>query len=114
MREKLPPFASQQSGIARFDHVESCESEEGRDSVEEFWMKAVESRCEGLMIKVGYWSEAVLPGSWFDFFKLLDSGEVLEVPSGKKDSIRRKPLPATYEPGRTSAGHMTSVTDLIC
>ena len=31
--------------------------------------------------------------------KLLDSGEILEEPTQKKDNPRRKPLPATYEPG---------------
>jgi len=69
--------------------VESCESEDGRETIEEFWMKAVESRCEGLMIK------------------LLDSGDVPEESSLKekeKEKIRRKPLPATYRPDkRTSA-----------
>lgn len=32
--------------------MESCESEEGRDAIEEFWLRAIDSRCEGLMIKV--------------------------------------------------------------
>ena len=31
--------------------------------------------------------------------QLLDGGEVLEEPNQKKDKPRRKPLPATYEPG---------------
>lgn len=31
--------------------------------------------------------------------QLLDSGEVLEEPNQRKDRPRRKPLPATYEPG---------------
>ena len=52
LREQLPPFNPGQNGIARFDHVESCESEDGREGIETFWVKAVESRCEGLMIKV--------------------------------------------------------------
>lgn len=39
--------------MARFDHVESVESDEGREAVEEFWQKAIEGRVEGLMIKVG-------------------------------------------------------------
>lgn len=34
------------------DHVESVENSAGREAVEEFWEKAVESKCEGLMIKV--------------------------------------------------------------
>lgn len=29
----------------------------------------------------------------------MDSGDILEDPKGKKDKARRKPLPATYEPG---------------
>lgn len=37
---------------ARFAHVESCESEDGREAVDEFWQRAVEGRSEGLMIKV--------------------------------------------------------------
>jgi DNA ligase 1 len=41
-----------QPGTARFDHVESRESEQGRNAIEEFWLRAVDSRCEGLMIKV--------------------------------------------------------------
>ena len=52
LRKRLPPFIPEQKGIARFGHVESCESEDGRECIEQFWMKAVESRCEGLMIKV--------------------------------------------------------------
>lgn len=75
-----------EAGAARFDHVESCESEEGRRAIEEFWLRAVDSRCEGLMIK------------------LLDHGEVLEATSPKADTSRKQPLPATYEPDkRTSA-----------
>ena len=37
---------------ARMGHVESVENAAGREAVEEFWEKAVESKCEGLMIKV--------------------------------------------------------------
>jgi len=29
------------------------ESEEGRDQIQEFWQRSVESQAEGLMIKVG-------------------------------------------------------------
>ncbi|KAK7687060.1 hypothetical protein QCA50_009560 [Cerrena zonata] len=86
LRSQLPPIIPTQKGAARFDHVQSCESEDGREAVEEFWQMAVNSRTEGLMIK------------------LLDSGEVLQEPTAGKDKIRRKPLPATYEPDkRTSA-----------
>nr|VWO97197.1 Uncharacterized protein [Ganoderma boninense] len=81
LRTRFPPYTPQQRDAARFDHVKSVESEEGRDAVEEFWQTAVNSSSEGLMVK------------------LLDNGEVLEEPNQKKDKPRRKPLPATYEPG---------------
>ncbi|SRR6266404_458610 len=48
----LSALRPDQNGAARFEHVESCESEEGRNAIEEFWFRAVDSRCEGLMIKV--------------------------------------------------------------
>ena len=52
LREYFPPVIPQAKGAARFAHVESCESEDGREVVEEFWEKAITSRSEGLMIKV--------------------------------------------------------------
>ncbi|EIN11841.1 DNA ligase [Punctularia strigosozonata HHB-11173 SS5] len=80
------PFVPLGPGIARFDHVESCGSEQGRDYVEEFWQQAVESRCEGLMIKACMF------------------GEVHDGTGPHQSKSRRKPLPATYEPDkRTSA-----------
>ncbi|KAI8993003.1 ATP-dependent DNA ligase [Trametes punicea] len=86
LRTRFPPYTPPQKGAARFDHVRSVESEDGREAVEEFWQTAVNSSSEGLMVK------------------LLDSGEVLEEPNQNKDRPRRKPLPATYEPDkRTSA-----------
>ncbi|KAI0051832.1 DNA ligase [Auriscalpium vulgare] len=86
LRTKFPPIKLSQPGAARLDHVESCHSEDGRDAVEEFWLRAVDSQCEGLMIK------------------LLDHGEVVENAAGSKEKSRKKPLPATYEPDkRTSA-----------
>ncbi|KAH9832195.1 uncharacterized protein C8Q71DRAFT_777822 [Rhodofomes roseus] len=85
LRTRFPSYVPERRDAARFNHVQSCESEDGRDTVEEFWQAAVASSCEGLMIK------------------LLDSGEVLEEVS-QKERPRRKPLPATYEPDkRTSA-----------
>ncbi|KAF8160810.1 DNA ligase [Crassisporium funariophilum] len=70
--------------VAHFDFVESLESEKGMSSIEEFMSKAVENRCEGLMIK------------------LLDNAKV-ENPTAEKQS-RLKSLPSTYEPDiRTSA-----------
>ncbi|KAL4255020.1 DNA ligase [Abortiporus biennis] len=86
LRTRFPTYTPPQLSAARFTHVQSCESEDGREAVEEFWQTAVNSRSEGLMIK------------------LLDSGEILEETSTKKDKPRKKPLPATYEPDkRTSA-----------
>jgi DNA ligase-1 len=52
LRAHLPAVQIDQPGAAKFEHVESCESEEGREAIEEFWLRAVDSRCEGLMIKV--------------------------------------------------------------
>ncbi|KAL1939770.1 hypothetical protein VTO73DRAFT_9470 [Trametes versicolor] len=86
LRTRFPAYTPPQKGAARFDHVRSVESEDGREAVEEFWQAAVNSSSEGLMVK------------------LLDSGEVLEEPTQNKERPRRKPLPATYEPDkRTSA-----------
>ncbi|KAG1737677.1 ATP-dependent DNA ligase [Suillus lakei] len=79
LRSRFPPFLPSDKGAGRLDHVESCESEAGRDTIEEFWQKAIESRSEGLMIK------------------LLSNDPM------QKDG-KRKPLSATYEPDkRTSA-----------
>ena len=93
-----------QPGAAKFDHVENCESEEGKEAIEGFWLRAVDSRCEGLMIKVrGYISIQISffpPDSSKIFRKLLDHGEVLEATGPRKDISRKHPLPATYEPGK--------------
>ncbi|EMD37901.1 hypothetical protein CERSUDRAFT_65472 [Gelatoporia subvermispora B] len=86
LRNHFPARPPDERGAAQFCHVASCESEAGRQAVEQFWQMALNSASEGLMIK------------------LLDSGDVLEEPSQRKDHPRRKPLPATYEPDkRTSA-----------
>ncbi|KZV63805.1 ATP-dependent DNA ligase, partial [Peniophora sp. CONT] len=85
---QFSPMTVDTSGVAQLRHVESCESRDGKEVVEEFWMHAVEGRCEGLMIKV------------------LDNGLVNESSDDKKEKgrQRKKPLPATYEPDkRTSA-----------
>lgn len=54
LRTQFPPFTpnAEDKWTARLDHVESCESEEGREVVEEFFQRSVEARSEGLMIKV--------------------------------------------------------------
>ena len=48
----FPPMVVDTLGVAQLRHVESCESRDGKEAIEEFWMHAVEGRCEGLMIKV--------------------------------------------------------------
>lgn len=52
LRSRFPPLKPQEPTMAYFDHVRSCESEEGRAALEEFWELALNSRTEGLMIKV--------------------------------------------------------------
>lgn len=42
--------------MAQFNFVKSCESKEGRDSIEDFMLSAIENRCEGLMIKVPFFN----------------------------------------------------------
>lgn len=113
------------------DHVESVENSAGREAVEEFWEKAVESKCEGLMIKVRVRrpSFGASPIILNLFWQLLDDTEVggdvdtgTDAPladpcedadefanpaktrrkgdaNGSYSKNRKKPLPATYEPG---------------
>lgn len=85
LRSRFPPFSPSDKGAGRLDHVESCESEAGKDAIEEFWQKAVESHTEGLMIK-------------------LLSSDAMQEDGTQKGNGKRKPLSATYEPDkRTSA-----------
>lgn len=109
MRERLPPFTLDRKELARFGHVESCNSEDGREAIEEFWQKAVASRCEGLMIKVFFSFIPCYEVSELLHPKLLDNGEVLEESTSKKDKVRRKPLPATYEPGTQEFLHLQQI-----
>lgn len=116
---------------ARMDHVESVENSAGREAVEEFWEKAVESKCEGLMIKV-QWNR--FPSSSQIMFLITNVGQLLDNTqvgsdvdagtgvnspladldedadefakarrqgdfNGPQSKSRKKPLPATYEPG---------------
>ncbi|KLO14606.1 ATP-dependent DNA ligase [Schizopora paradoxa] len=94
LRERFPPLIPGQS-VARFAHVESCESGDGKEAVEEFWQRAVESRSEGLMVK------------------LLDSGEIVDDPDNGKSKPRRKPLPATYEPDKRTMAWLKLKKDYV-
>ncbi|KAF8575106.1 ATP-dependent DNA ligase [Ramaria rubella] len=87
LRDFFPPITPEKLTIARFAHVQSCDSEEGRAAVEEFWQRAIMGRAEGLMIK------------------LLEHGEVNENDAISHNArTQGKPLPASYEPDkRTSA-----------
>lgn len=53
LRQRFSPiYPAPGSLMAHFDFVRSCESEKGKASIEDFMVEAIESRCEGLMIKV--------------------------------------------------------------
>jgi DNA ligase-1 len=93
------------TGAARFDHVESCESEErkesnrrilaprGRQSLRRSDDQSESTRFNPLLSS---------PDSLANLLKLLDHGEVLEATRPKKDTSRKQPLPATYEPGKVA------------
>ncbi|KAF8737403.1 hypothetical protein AX14_012902 [Amanita brunnescens Koide BX004] len=95
LRVQFPPFKPSTKGAAQFDIVRSCESTEGEAMVQLFWKQAVESRCEGLMIK------------------LLDGGEVEENGDETKNKSRRKPLPATYEPDKRTTSWLKLKKDYV-
>ncbi|KAF8813796.1 ATP-dependent DNA ligase [Phlegmacium glaucopus] len=86
LRERFRPLRRpfSEEMVAQFDFVESCESTDGKPSVEDFLVKAIENKCEGLM------------------FKILDKAKDDDWTQEKQ--TRSKPLPSTYEPDvRTSA-----------
>lgn len=86
LKRYFPPHSPGDVTAARLCHVQSCESEQGLAAIQEFWEKAVESRCEGLMVKV------------------LDYEPVESNEPAKAGTSKKKQLPATYEPDkRTSA-----------
>ncbi|KAF8628869.1 hypothetical protein AX15_003658 [Amanita polypyramis BW_CC] len=91
LRLNFPPVKPSIVGVAQFDHVRSCKSTEGLINVEQLWKEALESRCEGLMIK------------------LLDSGKFIE----EKKGNRRKPLPATYEPDKRTTAWLKLKKDYV-
>lgn len=105
LRSCLPPFCSTNRMIARFDHVESCSSEQGRAAMETFWEKAIASRCEGLMVKVSWTDSDISINVLITLYlQLLDSAPMIEGSPEKATKSRKKQLPATYEPDkRTNA-----------
>ncbi|KAG7452353.1 ATP-dependent DNA ligase [Guyanagaster necrorhizus] len=78
----------------RFDHVERCESVDGRLAVEAFWAKAIDSRSEGLMIK------------------LLDT-EIPEYTPDKETGSNKKPLFATYNADKRTYAWMKLKKDYV-
>lgn len=100
-------------GAAQFQHVQSCESADGREIVEQFWQEAVSSRSEGLMIKVCA-ATPLAARRLADYSEqLLDSGVMTE--DSKEGKSRRKLPPATYEPGTAALTSrlLRSLTDGI-
>lgn len=53
LREHFRPLKRPNSAemAAQFDFVENCESVDGKSSIEDFLLKAIENKCEGLMFK---------------------------------------------------------------
>ncbi|KIL65988.1 hypothetical protein M378DRAFT_76250 [Amanita muscaria Koide BX008] len=94
LRSRFPPFKPTIKGAASFDHVRSRESIEGEDRIQQFWQEAVESRCEGIMVK------------------LLDSGAVEDRETNNAQS-RRKPLPAGYEPDKRTTAWLKLKKDYV-
>ena len=100
----FPPFIPPTKGAARLDHVVNCDSEQGRGAIEAFWERALDSRCEGLMVKVCESFTESKKTKILTDSQLLDNELLLDDSSDKTVKLRRKALPATYEPDkRTSA-----------
>lgn len=91
LRSHFHPFSPRNRLIARFDHVAQCESGEGRVIVENFWSRALDSCCEGIMVK------------------LLDNESTAD--EGPKP--RRNTLQATYEPDKRTFAWLKLKKDYV-
>ncbi|KAK0466463.1 ATP-dependent DNA ligase [Desarmillaria tabescens] len=94
LQTRFSPLDTGSKEVARFDHVERCDSVDGRPAVEAFWAKAMNSRSEGLMVK------------------LLDT-EISEHNSDKETSSNRKPLFATYNADKRTYAWMKLKKDYV-
>ncbi|KAE9411237.1 ATP-dependent DNA ligase [Gymnopus androsaceus JB14] len=52
LRTRFPAFIPENKLVARFQHVESCDSEEGQVPLQNFWESVVSRHQEGLMLKL--------------------------------------------------------------
>jgi DNA ligase-1 len=94
LKSRFPPFLPSDKRAGRLDHVESCESKAGKDAIEEFWQKAIESRTEGLMIK-------------------LLSSDAMQEDGTQKGNGKRKLLSATYEPDKRTFAWLKLKKDYV-
>lgn len=108
LRTRFTALRPGEPGTAHLAHVNSCESAQGRECIEAFWQDAVESSCEGLMIKVGSQLTHCL-GMLSFLCQLLDNAENSESTTPHRGKTRKRPLPATYEPGKYAV-HLLEAT----
>ncbi|KAK0208810.1 ATP-dependent DNA ligase [Desarmillaria ectypa] len=94
LQTRFPPLNTGSKDVARFDHVDRCDSVDGRPAVEAFWAKAIDSRSEGLMVK------------------LLDT-EISEHNLDKETSSNRKSLFATYNADKRTYAWMKLKKDYV-
>ncbi|KAJ3844586.1 DNA ligase [Lentinula raphanica] len=89
LRNRFSSFIPENERLARFQHVESCDSEEGQKQLQIFWEKAVSRHdTEGLMIK------------------LLDH----EI---RSEESRKKPLSAVYDADKRTFSWMKLKKDYV-